>query len=204
MRIAAATIAIAVVAAVLWLLWQSPAPEVRNYPSKGTDIVAIGDSLVVGTGATYSKGFVDMLSLRLQRPIINLGRAGDTSAEVRARVGDLDRYNPQVVILLVGGNDYLRRIPEEETASNLSAIITEIQKRGAIVLLLGVRGGVFVDTFKTMYEELAKTHQTAYVSNVLDGLLGREEYMSDQIHPNSEGYQRIAERVYPELARLLE
>ncbi len=198
-----AAAAIALAAAALWFFWPT-STEVRNYPSSGTDIVAIGDSLVVGTGAARTEGFVDMLSERVGRPIVNLGRTGDTSEQVLARIDELDQYRPQVVILLVGGNDYLKRIDREETAANIAEIILNIQERGAIVLLLGVRGGVFVDNFKPMYENLSKTYQTAYVPDVLSGLLGKDEYMADQIHPNTIGYERITERVYPELAKLLE
>ncbi|MCC7500527.1 arylesterase [Candidatus Nomurabacteria bacterium] len=196
--------AIVIATAALWFLWPTPALEVRNYPSRGTDIIAIGDSLVVGTGAARTKGFVDMLSERVGRPIVNLGRVGDTSEQVLARIDELDRYKPQVVILLVGGNDYLKRIDREETAANIAQIILAIQERGAMVLLLGVRGGVFVDNFKPMYETLSETHGTAYVSDVLAGLLGNDDYMSDQIHPNTAGYERITDRVYPELATLLQ
>lgn len=193
--------AIAIATAALWFLWPT-STEVRNYPSAGSDIVAIGDSLVVGVGAAHTKGFVDILSERLGRPIVNLGRTGDTSEQVLARIDELDLYKPQVVIVLVGGNDYLKRIPREETEAHIAEIIEEIHTRGAIVLLLGVRGGVFVDNFKPIYETLSKTYGTGYVSDVLAGLLGDDEYMADQIHPNTAGYERIAERVYPELIKL--
>jgi lysophospholipase L1-like esterase len=105
--------------------------------------------------------------------------------------------------VLLGGNDYLRRVPKENTFENLAKIIEKIQSRGAIVLLLGVRGGLLGDQYDSSFEDLAKRYHTAFVSNVLDGLLGRSEYMSDEIHPNDSGHRIIADRAYPVLGGLI-
>ena len=185
-----------------WLFLRSSA-EITNYPSGGVDIIAFGDSLVVGVGSTGDNDFVSLLSQKIGRPIINLGHSGDTTAVGLARVGDLDTYNPKIVIVFLGGNDYLRRVPETQTFENLSKIIEAIHGRGAIVLLLGVRGGLLRDNFEAEFGALAKKYHTAHVSNVLAGLFGNDKYMSDEIHPNDLGYERIAERVYPVLESLL-
>ena len=177
--------------------------EVRNYPSRGTDIIAFGDSLVAGVGSSPGHDFVSLLSQKIDQPIINLGVSGETTAGGLARLNELDAYQPKVVILLLGGNDYLRRIPRVQTFENLTEIVESIQAKGAIVLLLGIRGGLLNDRFDTEFKKLRNTHDTAYVSDVLEGLLGKQEYMSDEIHPNDAGYARIAERVYPVLAPLL-
>jgi acyl-CoA thioesterase-1 len=177
---------------------------ITNYPSAGSDIVAFGDSLVAGVGASTGKDFVSLLAGSIGRPVINLGVSGDTTKEGLARVGELDRYEPKVVLLLLGGNDYLRRVPPEETFNNLQKIIEEIHARGAVVLLVGVRGGVLRDNFDERYEELALKNNTAYVPDILDGLLGKREFMSDQVHPNDAGYAKIAARLAPVLKKLLE
>lgn len=176
---------------------------VTNYPSKGTDIIAFGDSLVQGVGATGGNDFVSLLSKKIGEPIINLGHSGDTTADGIARLAELDAYNPKVVILLLGGNDHLRKIPAEDTQKNLAVLIENIQSRGAVVLLLGVRGGLFRDNFDAMFEELKDTYHTAFVSDVLGGLFGKPEYMDDTIHPNNAGYAIIADRIYPVLESLL-
>ena len=177
--------------------------EVRNYPSSGADIVAFGDSLVVGVGASPGRDFVSLLSQQIGQPIVNLGVSGDTTAGGLARLSELDAYEPKVVIVLLGGNDYLQRVSQEQTFDNLTEIVESIQVKGAIVLLLGIRGGLLTDHFDTGFKKLRNTHDTAYVTDVLDGLLGKQEYMSDEVHPNDAGYARIAERVYPVLAPLL-
>jgi len=176
---------------------------VRNYPSAGTDIIAFGDSLVQGVGATAGNDFVSLLSREVGQPIVNFGVSGNTTADGLARIGELDRYRPKIVILLLGGNDHLRKVPETETFANLAALIENIQARGAVVLLLGIRGSLLGDKFEEEFERLHEEYQTAYVSDVLSGLFGRAEYMSDPIHPNDAGYAKIAERIAPVLELLL-
>lgn len=179
-----------------------PAP-IENFPSIGTDIIAFGDSLVEGVGSTKGYDFVSLLSQKIGQPIINLGRSGDTTADGLVRINELDKYNPKIVLLLLGGNDHLKKIPVSETHKNLEILIQNIEERGAVVLLLGVRGGLFNDRFDTEFESLRDTYHTAFVPDVLDGLFGNEKYMSDTIHPNDLGYEIIATRVYPVLIGLI-
>lgn len=190
--------------AVFAIFYFSRATPVVNYPSKGVDIIAFGDSLVEGVGATTGNDFVSLLSRKIGRPIINLGHAGDTTADGIARIGELDDYDPKVVLLLLGGNDHLKKIPVSDTHKNLAVLIENIQARGAVVLLLGVRGGLFNDRFDTEFEDLRDTYHTAFVSDVLDGLFGNRQYMSDAVHPNDAGYEIIAERIYPVLVKMIE
>lgn len=178
--------------------------KIKNYPSNGTDIVAFGDSLIFGVGATSdNSNFVSILSRRIGKPIVNLGVSGNTTEDGLARLNQLDRYKPKVVILLLGGNDYLRKVPIDTTFNNLEKIIKNIQSRGSVVLLLGVRGGIVTDKFDERFEELAEKTGSAFVSNVLDGLITKDEFMSDAIHPNDTGYAKISARVYPVLQKLV-
>lgn len=178
--------------------------EIKNYPSRGQDIIAFGDSLVFGQGASSeNKNFVSLLSQKLSVPITNLGIPGNTTADALARISDMDKYNPKVVLVLLGGNDYLQKVPIETTFKNLGAIIQKIQSKGSVVLLLGVRGGILNDKFDTEFEKISSQYHTAYVSDVLSGLITNMQYMSDAVHPNDIGYQKIADRVYPVLQKLL-
>lgn len=178
--------------------------KIVNYPSQGTDIVAFGDSLVFGEGASRGHDFVSLLSQSIGQPISNLGVPGDTTAQGLARIHELDTYHPKVVLLLLGGNDAIHKIPKEQVFQHLANILVELQKRGAIVLLLGVRGAVFSDPYASEFQKLADTYGAAYVPDVLDGLFGNPTYMSDEVHPNDAGYARIAARVEPVLKKLLQ
>lgn len=187
-----------------YLLFFTGNTPIKNYPSSGSDIVAFGDSLVFGVGATPGSDFVSVLGREIGVPIVNLGKSGDTTLDGLARLEEVTGYDAKIVLLLFGGNDYIRKIPTEETFVNLGTMIQEIQSTGAIVVLLGVRGGVLVDGYDDDFEALAEKYQTAYVSNVLDGLFDRPKYMSDTIHPNDAGYARIADRVFEQIKDLLE
>ena len=177
--------------------------SVRNYPSGGTDIVAYGDSFVVGYGATQGNDFVSLLSKKIGRPIVNLGVNGDTTQRGRDRIGAIDSYKPQVVLLLLGGNDVLQRVPHETTFKNLRAIIGELQERGAIVVLLSVQSNLVGSGFDNELERIASDMHTAFVPDVLDGRFGDRQYMSDEIHPNDAGYAIMANTIYPVLAPLI-
>lgn len=187
-----------------YLIFFSASPAVTNVPSNGTSIVAFGDSLVTGVGASAKKDFVSILARRIDEPIVNLGRSGDTTRDALTRIDDVLEQDPKIVLVLLGGNDYLQQIPEAETFENLEQIIQMIHQSGSAVLLLGVRGGILRDNFKSEFAALTKKHHTAYVSDVLDGLFGNRQLMADSIHPNDTGYQVIADRVQPELEALLE
>ncbi len=189
---------------VLFFIFLNKDEKIKNYPSSGVDIIAFGDSLIEGVGASSEdKNLTSLLSRKIGRPIINLGVSGNTTGDGLARLSVFDKYKPKVVILLLGGNDYLKKIPQKETFSNLEKIISDLQKRGAVVLLLGIKGSVLGDKFESSFEELSEKYGTAYVSNVLSGLVANPQYMSDAIHPNDLGYQKMADRIYPELLKVL-
>lgn len=179
-------------------------PQIRNFPPKGSHIIAIGDSLTTSVGASTSeRGFITILEKRLGVTIDNKGVSGDTTRDALLRLkSDVLDQHPDIVMILLGGNDYLRHIPEEETFANLRTIIVTIQADGGVVLLLGIRGGLLADHFADNFENLAKETGSAYVPDVLSAIFGDPVLMSDQIHPNDRGYEKIADKVAPALMRL--
>src|ERR1051325_8845903 len=94
-------------------------------------VVAFGDSLTYGVGSTQGGGFVTDLSNELGVPIVNLGVSGDTTAKAFKRIEQVLDKKPDVILLLLGGNDYLQNVPKEETRKNLEAIIETLQKSGS-------------------------------------------------------------------------
>ncbi len=176
-----------------------------NYPSSGEGIVAFGDSLILGVGASPSKDLVSLLGVSAGYRIENFGRSGDTTALAKERLHQVfERVpNPKVAIILLGGNDFLHKVPRIETFKNLELIIKGFQARGSVVLLLGVRGGILKDSYSSEFKDLSKKFGTAFVPNVLDDIIGDPRFMYDSIHPNDLGYQKIADRVAPVLRDLL-
>ena len=197
------TILIAVgVLAGVWSL-RSHLPRAAR-PTNGENIIAFGDSLVAGRGATPGQDFVSVLSARLRVPIINAGRSGDTTASALARLDrDVLTRNPRVVLVLLGGNDFLRRVPTAEAFDNLATIVERIRERGAAVVLVGVGVGLFTDPYGAEYETLAERTSSALVPDILEGIIGRAELMSDAIHPNDRGYAIVADRLEAVLRELM-
>ena len=196
---------LAIVAVVAgYFAWQWRPYQIANLDSQGTTVVAFGDSLVHGVGSRNQGDFISLLSAKIGEPIINLGKSGDTTASALERLDAIFQHNPKIVIVLLGGNDFLRRIPMETTFQNLDRIVRTIQSHGAAVLLLGVRGGLLYDSYDSRFASFARERHAAFVPNVLDGLLGNDSLMSDTIHPNNDGYIRIADKVYPVLKDMLE
>ncbi len=179
----------------------------RSYidkPRGGSAIIAFGDSLIEGVGASSGNDFVSLLARELQMPIINAGISGDTTFSALARIGrDVLSRDPKIVILLVGGNDAIRRYKPADTFRNLEEIITRIHAQRSAVLLLGVRGGLFSDAYKKEFKSLAQKTNVSYVSDILSGVFGRHQYMYDTIHPNDEGYRVIADRIKPILTEMI-
>jgi acyl-CoA thioesterase-1 len=191
--------------AILAAVWSCGPGNPRAVPpTAGTSIIAFGDSLVAGRGATPGHDFVSVLSTRLGVPIINAGRSGDTT---RSALGRLDRdvlsRNPRVVIVVLGGNDFLRRVPVDETFDNLSSIVTSVREQGAAAVLAGVSVGLFSDPYGARYEALARETSSGLVPDILGGLMGRSDLMSDAIHPNDQGYALIADRLEPVMRELV-
>lgn len=196
-----------IIVAVTFLLFMrdpNSTKNIKNYPSSGTNIIAFGDSLVEGTGSSQDNDFVSVLSRQLDIPIENLGRAGDTTDAAKGRLNEVLEMDPKIVLLLLGGNDYLRQISREEIFSNLGTMIESIQDSGSIVILLGVKGGILRDNYKSDFKKLSIQYQTAYIENVLDGIIGNPDLMYDSIHPNNDGYKIMADRIYPVIKNLID
>lgn len=169
---------------------------VTNYPPKNTKIVAFGDSLIAGFGATSGNDAMTLLGTRLGRTVANFGVNGNTTTDGLLRVNEVLKSDPGVVILLLGGNDFLARTPREVTEKNLRSILDACIEKGSVVVLLGVRSGFFGGDSEELYEVLADEYGVIYVSDILDSIFHKPEYMYDRIHPNDKGYAVIAERLY--------
>ncbi len=190
------------VSAIFWL-FRSGGPRAAR-PTAGQTIVAFGDSLVEGRGATPGHDFVSVLSRRLGVPIINAGRSGDTAGAALLRLDNaVLARNPRVVIVLLGGNDFLRRVPREETFGHLATIVERIRQRGAAVVLVGVNVGLFSDSYGEEYAALARRTSAGLVPDILTGIMGHADRMSDAIHPNDQGHEMIADRLEPTLRDLM-
>lgn len=164
-------------------------------------ILAFGDSLTYGTGATTDHDYPSILAQLSRREVINEGVPGEISAEGKQRLPALlDEYQPSLLILIHGGNDILRQLPADQTRDNLKAMIAEAKQRGIQVLLLGVpKFGLVMLHSAEFYADVAESEAIASDLETLSEILASNELKSDTVHPNDKGYRRLAENIVSQL-----
>lgn len=171
--------------------------------SEDAVILAFGDSLTYGTGASREHSYPAILEALSGRQVINAGVPGEVTAQGLERLADaLDEYAPQLLILCLGGNDMLRRVDEQRIASNLEQMVAMSRARGVPVLLLGVpRPALMGLESASFYEEIAARWQIPLEAEIIPEVLAERRLKSDAIHPNAEGYRRIANAVHAKLKK---
>jgi len=179
-------------------------PRITNLDSTGNSIVCFGDSLTEGKGAEKGNDYPSILRRKVGWPVINAGVSGDTAQDAVRRIEeDIFSHDPRMVIVMLGANDYLRKVPLAKTLANIDTIVARIQDRGAIVVLVTVRLGILKDHYTREFKKIARRRGALFVPNVMKGILTDPKLKYDQIHPNAEGYRLITERIYKAITPLL-
>ena len=159
-------------------------------------LLAFGDSLTYGTGANEEESYPAQLAKLTGRRVVREGVPGEVSATGLGRLpAALEEHQPRLLILCHGGNDFLRRLPKEQAAENVRAMIRLAKSRGVDVLLIGTPEIGFTLTPPEFYSGIAKQFGIPYEGDVLTKILRNGDLKSDQIHPNAQGYRLMAERV---------
>jgi len=178
-------------------------------------VLVYGDSLSAAYGMPERRGWVALLGERLKRErpdynVVNASISGETTAGGLARIDKvLDLHKPAIVILELGANDGLRGLPVAAMKKNLAAIIDRSQKAGARVLLVGTRmppnyGEDYTKSFERAFADLAKSHRTALLPNLLEGFGEKLElFQADRIHPTEAAQSAVLKNVWKPFAPLL-
>ncbi|AUB79122.1 arylesterase [Spiribacter roseus] len=176
-------------------------------------VLVLGDSLSAAYNMPTESGWVAQLSERLgpDSRVINAAISGETTAGAGARLpAALERHEPSIVIIALGGNDGLRGISPAAMRDNLLAMIERSRAAGARVLLAGVRlpanyGTAFIERFRQVYRDVAERTGVRLIPMLLDGVAEDPSLMqSDGIHPNAKAQPIILQTVWSGLAPLLE
>lgn len=193
-------IVIVIIALGFWFFSGGYTP---SKPIAGSNIIFFGDSLVQGVGASEGKSMPSLLAEKIGMPVINAGVSGDTTEMALVRIEkDVLSKDPKLVIIVLGGNDFLRRVSKEQTLINIKNIITQVQAKGGSVVLAGFNASIF-GSYNSDYKKIAKETKSGFVDNIFSGILNSRELMSDAIHPNDKGYEKMVEKFVPVVKEIL-
>jgi len=168
----------------------------------GATVLALGDSITYGTGAPPKASYPNVLARLTGWNVVNAGVPGDTSAQALARLPALlDEHKPALVLVGIGGNDFLRRLSEADTRANVQRAAQLARDAGAQVLLIAVPRPTLAAHFTgslddhKLYGEIAEALKLPLQRGGWAEVLGDEQLRADQIHANAAGYQTFAERL---------
>jgi len=177
------------------------APQLPPLPADGV-VLAFGDSLTFGTGARPEESYPTVLAQLTGARVVKAGVPGEVTAEGRARLpGVLEAERPALMILCLGGNDFLHRLDEKETEANLREMIRTARERGVEVFLVGVPRLGFGLEVPSLYQRIARDAGIPLEEKALKRILADRSLKSDPIHPNAAGYRQLAESLARALRR---
>jgi acyl-CoA thioesterase-1 len=178
-------------------------------------VLVFGDSLSAGYGIDVDQSWTTLLQSRLnaqgyEHRVINASISGETTEGGKTRIGAaLNNFEPELVILELGGNDGLRGFPPGVMKENLREIIQSTRASGAAVVLLGIRiptnyGPRYTQAFEGVYRELAAELDVPWIEFFMDGVALNESLMQDDgIHPNAEAQPILLDNAWPIISEAL-
>jgi len=183
-------------------------PKEQTLPS-GAKVLALGDSLTAAHGVAPGEAWPALLAAQTGWIVINGGVSGDTTAGALERLPTLlEEYSPALVLVTLGGNDMLRRLPQGQTVTNLDRILALIKARGAKAVLLAtpkpsIAGAVFNNLAPAeFYRPLAKDHHIPLIEDALADVLSDPRLKGDQLHPNAAGHALLSKNILEALRKI--
>ncbi len=172
----------------------------------GSTVLALGDSLTSGVGTSSATAYPAMLHELTGWQVVNGGLSGDTSAQALARLPALlSEHKPALVIVSIGGNDFLRQMSAGSAKSNIREICSAATASGAQAMLVAVpqfsllAAGTGKLTDHPLYAELAQELKLPLHANGWAEVLSNASLRSDQVHANAQGYRMFAEGLATQL-----
>ncbi|MBU2968866.1 arylesterase [Pseudoalteromonas sp. C2R02] len=168
-----------------------------NQLTSDSKILAFGDSLTSGKGVANQYNYPSVLANLSGLTVINGGISGETTAQGLKRFENtLIEHQPDLILLLEGGNDFLRNKSLALTQSNLAKMIEIAQSYNIQLILLAVPTKSLFLSPADFYQDLAKKYDVVLIEDIVTDLLKNNEYKSDQIHFNQLGYQKLAQHIH--------
>ena len=178
-------------------------------------LLILGDSISAGYGINQKDNWVSMLQSKFNNDgtsikLINSSVSGDTTSGGLQRLKrDLQKFDPDYVLIELGGNDALRGYPIKRIKDNLQTMIALIKSIYSKALLMQIRippnyGQKYTLAFERIYLELASTEEIYFLPFMLENVgLNPDLMQPDGIHPNAKAQPLIAKDMKKNLDSLL-
>lgn len=178
-------------------------------------LLLLGDSLSAAYNMEERDGWVFLLQEWLsttQAPleIINASMSGETTAGGLARLPALlQSYQPDYVLIELGGNDGLRGFQIPQIERNLTQMIELSQASNAQPILMQIRippnlGPRYTRQFEALYPSLSQQHQLPLWPFFMEEIaLNNDLMMPDGIHPNRQAQPLIKQQMKSWFAELV-
>lgn len=180
--------------------------------STASTLLVLGDSLSAGYGINPEKGWVSLLQADLEpkHRIINASISGDTTGNGMARLPLLlEKFNPDYVVIELGGNDGLQGHPLTRVKSNLKTMIELCRQQNVRPVLVAMQlppnyGKRYAESFAQLFPKLAGEQNIPLLSFPFETLVTTEGMLQqDGIHPTEKAQPIIKQMVVGELKKLL-
>ena len=172
----------------------------------GATVLALGDSLTQGVGASASTAYPAVLAERTGWQVVNAGVSGETASQIAARLPALlEQHRPALVIVCAGGNDWLRRNSAQAAQAEIARMLQLCKAQGVPVLLVAVPElsltAALTGRMKDhpIYAALAKDEKVPLLSDAWSEVLGDDSLRADQVHANAAGYARFTQLLLDQL-----
>lgn len=168
-------------------------PRLASLAASDT-VLAFGDSLTFGTGASPTESYPARLAATINRKVVNAGVPGEISAEGLKRLPEmLEEHRPRLLLLCHGGNDFLRKLGDAGAEANIRSMIGLARAQSVEVALLATPKPGLPPSVPAFYPQIAKDNQLPIESDVLARILRDNSLKSDLVYPNAAGYAQVAE-----------
>jgi acyl-CoA thioesterase-1 len=186
---------------------------VHNIFSDERKLLILGDSISAGYGIEEGSQWAEILQIKYNEQktelvIINASISGDTTGGGLSRIESLlNKYNPEILLIELGGNDALRGYPVKKIKSNLDKISSLAIEKKIKVLLMQIRippnyGRRYVSAFENLFVEMGTQEGIDLFPFMLESVaLNKDLMLPDGIHPNAKAQPLIAEFMYNKLER---
>lgn len=176
----------------------------NNKQIKFNNVVCFGDSLTEGYGSTDGKTYPYYLQQLVNVPVINKGIDGNTTKDGLDRLDDILQFKNSLVIVEFGANDFFWQVPMQETRNNIEQIVKSLKQNNCTVVLVSTEDKhlLITNNLYDILKTVAKENNILFIDGILNEIWDDRSLFSDEVHPNSDGYKLVADKIYKNIKHL--